>query len=63
MIVGVGVDLLHLPRLAKLAQRQASGISRLAQRILSREERLEFGRLCSDGEDARLKYLAVRYDG
>ena len=60
MIVGVGVDILHLPRLVKLVQRQSSGIARLAQRILTDVEIADFQKLADSSEAARLKFLAVR---
>lgn len=60
MIAGVGVDILHLPRLAKLAGRQSDGISRLAKRILSDRERLDFDKIAAVEHQTRLGFLAVR---
>ena len=60
MIVGVGVDVLHLPRLVKLVERQSSGMQRLANRILTDAETSDFKELANSSQEARLKFLAVR---
>lgn len=63
MIVGVGLDLLYLPRLTKLIQRRNGGIDRLARRILTLEESrvlYEDDRLKGD-TTAQIRYLAVRW--
>ena len=60
MIVGVGVDVLHLPRLVKLVERQSSGMQRLANRILTDAETSDFKELANSSPEARLKFLAVR---
>jgi phosphopantetheinyl transferase (holo-ACP synthase) len=60
MIVGVGIDVLHLPRLVKLVERQSSGMRRLANRILTDAETSDFEKLASSSYEARLKFLAVR---
>ena len=52
-IVGIGVDICHVPRIARLATRE-----RFAQRILSPAEARLFGGL-PDG--TRERFLAVRY--
>ena len=70
MILGVGIDLLHFPRLVGLVKRQGSP-SRLARRILSTHELAEFEAIsgvstAAGANDQRnasatsLKYLAVR---
>lgn len=56
-MLGVGVDVLHLPRIRSLINRR--GIERLATRILSSTE-LEDWRLVSNARQAQ--FLAVRYD-
>ncbi|EJD01323.1 4'-phosphopantetheinyl transferase [Fomitiporia mediterranea MF3/22] len=55
MILGVGIDIVHLPRIASLVARRGS--ERLAQRILSPRE-LPHWRL--ESKDA-VRYLAVRF--
>lgn len=71
MILGVGIDLLHLPRLVGLVRRQG-GPSRLARRILSPLELAEFEAFSGSSKAAGpndqgnasatlLKYLAVRW--
>ena len=60
MIVGVGVDVLHLPRLVKLVERQSSGMQRLAKRILTDAETSDFKELANSSQETRLKFLAVR---
>jgi phosphopantetheinyl transferase (holo-ACP synthase) len=68
MILGVGIDLLHFPRLVGLVRRQG-GPSRLARRILSTHELAEFEALTGvstaaqdqdNASESSLKYLAVR---
>ena len=57
MILGLGVDLVHLPRLASLLKRR--GTRRLASRILSQDEHLEWKSL----DDRHIvRFLAVRWD-
>lgn len=56
MLIGIGVDLLHLPRISALVRRR--GTQRLAQRILSPRELVEFHSL--EPEAAVVKYLANR---
>ena len=70
MILGVGIDLLHFPRLVGLVRRQG-GPSRLARRILSPLELAEFEAISNaskvkgandqgNASATSLKYLAVR---
>ncbi|KAF8558905.1 4'-phosphopantetheinyl transferase [Imleria badia] len=56
-IHGIGVDLLHVPRMAALVRRRGAG--RIASRILSSTERSAFCRLWSDEETMR--FLGVRW--
>ena len=56
-IHGVGVDLLHVPRMAALVRRRGAG--RVASRVLSLPERSTFGRVRSDEQAAQ--FLGVRY--
>lgn len=65
MLVGLGLDILHLPRLIHLVQRR--GLDRLARRILTDAERSEWDSLPHAADHAgqllvhrRLRYLAVR---
>ncbi|KAG9027714.1 hypothetical protein FRB95_007446 [Tulasnella sp. JGI-2019a] len=61
MILGIGVDILQLIRFKSLTSRR--GIERVARRILSQEELVEFdhrlGSTVAPGD--LLKYLAVRW--
>ncbi|KAL0077132.1 4'-phosphopantetheinyl transferase [Phycomyces blakesleeanus] len=66
MILGIGVDLLHLPRLASLVARRGSG--GLAKRILSKNEHEMFTRKfptseCRDQvvQEQQLMFLAKRW--
>ncbi len=57
MILGLGVDLVFVPRIAALIQRRGS--QKLASRILSPQE---ITLLPSEhDEPARVRFLAVRY--
>lgn len=63
-VLGIGVDILHLPRLRALVERRSAGAAHLARRILCRAERDQFGSLpaCTEAEaEAKLKWLAVRW--
>ncbi|CAO3696295.1 unnamed protein product [Rhizopus stolonifer] len=55
MILGIGVDILHLPRLNTLLLRR--GKEKLAKRILSKTELSEFNQLKSQHD----MYLATRW--
>jgi holo-[acyl-carrier protein] synthase len=57
MIIGIGLDILYLPRLSQLVKRR--GIDGLARRILTRDEVKVF-QSTLDG-DAPLGAAAVRY--
>lgn len=59
-ILGIGVDLVHIPRIAALLNRALSG--RLASRILSPEEATEYDTLPAYDTTKRVRFLAVRYD-
>ncbi|KAK0206474.1 4'-phosphopantetheinyl transferase [Desarmillaria ectypa] len=56
MILGIGVDVVHLPRIVALIARR--GPERFAQRILSNEE-LQSWKTIQEGDHAR--FLAVRW--
>lgn len=64
MIVGVGLDILYLPRLIHLVKRR--GYDGLARRILTQEERTAFyatidaTKVEADAGAAAARYLAVR---
>lgn len=64
MILGVGIDILHLPRLQRLVT--SRGFDKLAKRILTDAERHELADVEASiaevhaVEAARLRYLAVR---
>ncbi|KAI9266077.1 4'-phosphopantetheinyl transferase [Sporodiniella umbellata] len=55
MILGIGVDILHLPRLNAVLRRRGS--EKLAKRILSKAELSDFNRL----ESEQNMYLATRW--
>lgn len=57
MIIGVGVDIVHLPRIAALIARRGS--DRLARRILSAGEYSEFTADYKD-DAGQLRYLGSR---
>ncbi|KAI8339339.1 4'-phosphopantetheinyl transferase [Chlamydoabsidia padenii] len=67
MILGVGVDIVHLPRIIKLTSR--SGLLPFARRILSPKEHEEFFRLFPNRTDSdtgilhdrQLQYLGSRW--
>lgn len=63
MILGIGVDLVHLPRIAALVSRR--GHERLAKRILSplelKEYNSRFTTLTDPIEKQQLLYLSSRY--
>ncbi|KAG2230717.1 4'-phosphopantetheinyl transferase [Thamnidium elegans] len=56
MIIGIGVDIVHLPRIASLMSRRGS--NKLAKRILSQQEYQEFGGL---KQEKQLNYLGSRW--
>lgn len=57
-IHGIGVDLLHVPRMAALVLRR--GANKIAARILSPSEQGVFGRLSPDKADTVTRFLGVR---
>ncbi|BGP55784.1 hypothetical protein JCM8202_005651 [Rhodotorula sphaerocarpa] len=59
MLLGVGVDLLHLARLRSVLARR--GPERLAARILSCSERVEWENLAEAGPVQRERFLALRW--
>lgn len=58
MLLGVGVDLLHLARLRSVLARR--GPERLAARILSCSERVEWEKLAEAGTVQKERFLALR---
>ncbi|ORE09962.1 4'-phosphopantetheinyl transferase [Rhizopus microsporus var. microsporus] len=59
MILGIGVDILYLPRITSLASRR--GKEKLAKRILSTKELSEFNQLKSVHDHNHIMYLATRW--
>ncbi|KAF8514511.1 4'-phosphopantetheinyl transferase [Gautieria morchelliformis] len=57
MIIGIGTDILFLPRIVSLVKRRSA--ERFATRILSEEEHDQWRSLRNSAE--RLRYLAVRW--
>ncbi|KAH7909836.1 4'-phosphopantetheinyl transferase superfamily-domain-containing protein [Hygrophoropsis aurantiaca] len=55
---GIGVDVLHLPRIVSLCSRRRSG--KLASRILSMDEMVVFNTLAHE-EQRQARFLAVRW--
>ncbi|KZT12940.1 4'-phosphopantetheinyl transferase [Laetiporus sulphureus 93-53] len=58
-IMGTGVDVLHLPRIASLIQRR--GADRLASRILSDHELSIWNTMPEADNSRRTRFLAVRW--
>jgi holo-[acyl-carrier protein] synthase len=63
MILGIGVDIVHLPRITALIARR--GKERLARRILSPTELIEFQTrfptlISGDQQQQQLRYLGSR---
>ncbi|RDB22592.1 Holo-[acyl-carrier-protein] synthase [Hypsizygus marmoreus] len=58
VLIGVGVDVVHIPRIASLFQRRGS---RVASRILSAEERAQWELLPTSDLGRRVRFLAVRW--
>lgn len=59
-ILGIGVDVLHLPRVLALIRRRTE--SRFASRILSAKEFSEWDAMPLDNVQSRLRFLAVRWE-
>jgi holo-[acyl-carrier protein] synthase len=57
-VVGIGVDLLHVPRILALLKRRGS--RRLALRILSPMELSQWEALSSSQHEVQVRFLAVR---
>jgi len=58
-ILGIGVDLVHIPRITSLLRRRNS--ERFASKILSAQEYNQWASLGSSEPSARPRFLAVRY--
>ncbi|EPT02854.1 hypothetical protein FOMPIDRAFT_1029174 [Fomitopsis schrenkii] len=58
-ILGIGVDILHVPRIAALARRKSA--ARLASRILSQPEMAVWNDTAAEDTASRLRFLAVRW--
>ncbi len=58
MILGIGVDLLHIPRFRLLIRRR--GLDRVARRILSKPEVTEFTNVSAGSSDIAERFLATR---
>ena len=58
-VLGIGVDILRVPRIAALVQRKSA--LRLASRILSQPELSVWNNMVNKDADTRLRFLAVRY--
>jgi holo-[acyl-carrier protein] synthase len=58
-LLGIGVDILHIPRFRALVTRRTA--ERVAARILSSQEHLTFKELPTGKHEARLRFLAVRW--
>ncbi|KAI8065596.1 4'-phosphopantetheinyl transferase [Gongronella butleri] len=62
MILGIGIDIVHLPRIARLVG--SRGRDRFARRILSEQEHAEFRHLfgnASGAHEREVNYLASRW--
>ncbi|RPD61868.1 4'-phosphopantetheinyl transferase [Lentinus tigrinus ALCF2SS1-7] len=58
-ILGIGVDVLHVPRILRLLQRPVA--SRFAQRILSSQEHDIWNGIPASDDARRTRFLAVRW--
>ena len=58
-LLGIGVDLVHIPRIASLLSRRNP--EKFAVKILSTQEYNQWVSLGSSEPSARLRFLAVRY--
>jgi holo-[acyl-carrier protein] synthase len=58
-VLGIGVDVVHTPRIAALLSRR--GPRRFAARILSQEELIHWGSLPTSDIAGHVRFLAVRY--
>lgn len=57
-IIGIGVDVVHLPRICSLIRRRTA--QRLANRILSVEELFQWRQVAGDDIVSQTRFLAVR---
>ncbi|KAI0650068.1 4'-phosphopantetheinyl transferase [Trametes meyenii] len=58
-ILGIGVDVVNVPRMISLIERRTS--ARLAHRILSEQELAVWHALPAEDESRRVRYLSVRW--
>lgn len=58
MLLGIGVDIVHLPRIAAIVKRQAG--HKFAHRILSANELEQWNRLPDHDVQKQVRFLAVR---
>lgn len=58
MILGIGVDIVHLPRIAALVKRRSC--EKLVRRILSLQELQDWTRLRGSDDQQEIRFLAVR---
>lgn len=59
MLLGIGVDIVHLPRIATIVKRQAG--FKFARRILSTKELEQWNRLNDQDAQQQVQFLAVRH--
>ncbi|CAG8649402.1 6890_t:CDS:2 [Funneliformis mosseae] len=59
MILGIGIDIIHLPRIKDLLTRKPTSLLQFSKRILSDRELKEFNE--RDELDNNVKFLAVRW--
>ena len=57
-VLGVGVDVVHLPRIASFVRRRTA--ERLANRILSPEELNQWRKLAGRDIEQQVRFLGVR---
>ncbi|KAL4241312.1 4'-phosphopantetheinyl transferase domain superfamily protein [Abortiporus biennis] len=58
-ILGIGVDIVHLPRILSLVQRRSA--EKLAKRILSTQELADWKKISGKPESQQAQFLAVRW--
>ncbi|KAI0356578.1 4'-phosphopantetheinyl transferase [Trametes cingulata] len=58
-VLGVGVDIIHVPRIVALLRRRSQ--NHFAQRILNKEELARWNSIPAEKDAERVRYLAVRW--
>ncbi|KAI0786321.1 hypothetical protein C8Q75DRAFT_267302 [Abortiporus biennis] len=59
-ILGIGVDIVHLPRILSLVQRRSA--EKLAKRILSTQELADWKKISGKPESQQAQFLAMEFE-